>query len=105
MNETDEIYEEHTHKITSPITEDSARSRLDALTLFQLQEIARADGLPVNSNRGEQIKTILLAWFSPADGIAGRVISFQEILDRAENLPQGKRRAWRKRTHGKEMGF
>lgn len=101
----DEPYEEHAHEVTSPINEEQAKIKLDALTLTQLHEIAKADGLPENSNRGAQIKTILLAWFSPVDGIAGRVISFQEILDQAENLPQGKRRAWRKRTHGKEMGF
>ncbi len=101
----DETYEEHAHTVKSPIDEKQARIRLDALTLVQLHEIAKADGLPENANRGEQIKTILLAWFHPVGGIAGRVISFQELLDQAENLPQGKRRAWRKQTHGKEMGF
>jgi len=101
----DETYEEHAHEVTSPISEKQARIRLDALTLPQLNEIAKADGLPENANRGSQIKTILLAWFHPIGGIAGQVISFQELLDQAENLPQGKRRVWRKKTHGKEMGF
>ena len=102
---TDETYEEHAHEVTSPISEEQARVRLDALTLAQLNEIAKADGLPENANRDSQIKTILLAWFHPVGGVAGRVISFQELLDQAENLPQGKRRVWRKKTHGKEMGF
>lgn len=101
----DETYEEHAHKADSPIDERQARIRLDALTLVQLNEIAKADGLPENPNRGSQIKTILLAWFHPVGGIAGHVISFQELLDQAENLPQGKRRVWRRKTHGKEMGF
>jgi len=101
----DETYEEHAHEVKSPIDEKQARIRLDALTLEKLHEIAKADGLPENNNRGAQIKTILLAWFHPVGGIAGRVISFQELLDQAENLPKGKRRAWRKQTHGKEMGF
>lgn len=101
----DETYEEHKHEVTSPINEEQARIKLDVLTLEQLHEIAKADGLPENSNRGAQIKTILLAWFHPVGGVAGRVISFQELLDQAENLPQGKRRVWRKKTHGKEMGF
>lgn len=113
MSQTDEFgnpigdddYEEHAHKVKSPITEAFARERLNSFSLSQLHEIANADGLPVMGTRGEQIKNILLAWFSPIDGIAGRVISFQALLDQAENLPQGDRRAWRKKTHGKEMGF
>lgn len=102
---TDETYEEHAHEVKSPMDEKQARIRLNDLTLAQLHDIADADGLPRNNNRGEQIKTILLAWFHPVGGVAGRVISFQELLDQAGNLPQGKRRVWRKRTHGKEMGF
>jgi hypothetical protein len=101
----DEAYEEHAHEAISPIDEKQARIRLDALTLAKLNEIAKADGLPENPNRDSQIKTILLAWFHPVGGIAGQVISFQELLDQAENLPQHKRRAWRKKTHGKEMGI
>ena len=75
----DETYEEHTHEVKSPINEDQARAKLNELTLRQLHDIARADGLPENSNRGAQIKTILLAWFHPVGGVAGRVISFQEL--------------------------
>lgn len=97
-------YKEHPHKAVSPITEKQAREKLDELTLHALHEIAMADGIPTNNNRGVQIQGILLSWFRPV-GIGERVISFQEVLDQAEKLPQGKRRAWRKRTHGKELGF
>ena len=101
----DETYDEHAHEVKSPINEGQARAKLNELTLRQLHDIARSDGLTENDNKGAQILTILLAWFHPVGGIAGRVISFQELLDQAENLPQGKRRVWRKKTHGKEMGF
>lgn len=101
----EDAYEEHSHKIKSPITQEYARERLMSLSLSQLHEIANADGLPVTGNRGEQIKSILLSWFSPVAGVGGRVISFQALLDEAENLPQHERRVWRKKTHGKEMGF
>jgi hypothetical protein len=97
------MYEEHAHVVTSPLTEKEARKKLDELTLTALHDIAMAEGIPTNNNRGSQMTGILLAWFHAGDG--DRELSFQEVLDQAEKLPQGKRRAWRKRTHGKEMGF
>lgn len=98
------MYEEHAHVAPLPLTEKEARKKLDTLTLTALHDIAMASGLPTNNNRGAQITGILLAWFHAGDG-DGRALSFQEVLDQAEKLPQGKRRAWRKRTHGKELGF
>ncbi len=101
----DDHYEEHTHEVKSPITEAFARERLLSFSLSQLHEVAIADGLPIVGNRRGQIKAILLSWFSPSHGIGGRVVSFQTLLDQAENLPTGDRRIWRKQTHGREMGI
>ena len=98
------MYEEHAHVIPSPLTEKQARKKLDELTLTALHDIAMAEGIPTNNNRGAQTEGILLAWFHASDD-SGRELSFQAVLDQAEKLPQGKRRAWRKKTHGKEMGF
>ena len=101
----DSDYIEHSHEIESPISEEYARDRLASLSINQLNEIARADGLAVVGGRGTQIKVILSSWFHSVTGIAGRVISFQDQLDRAENLPQNEKRVWRKKTFGKEMGI
>lgn len=98
------MYEEHAHTVPSPLTETEAREKLNELTLTALHDIAMAEGIPTSNNRESQTTGILLAWFHAGDG-DDRALSFQAVLDQAEKLPQGKRRAWRKRTHGKEMGF
>ena len=101
----DDHYEEHTHEVKSPITEAFARERLLSFSLSQLHEVAIADGLPIVGNRRGQIKAILVSWFSPTHGIGGRVVSFQELLNQAEHLPQHERRVWRKNTYGKDLGI
>ena len=105
IREEGSMYEEHAHTIISPLTEAQAKKKLLGLTLHELHSVAMSEGIPTNNNRGVQINGILLAWFQPGDRESGREMSFQEVIAQAESLPQGKRRAWKKRTHGKEMGF
>lgn len=92
----------HDHKIVNPLTRESAMEKLKALTFKQVRDIATADALPIHNDVNQQIEIVLLHWFpSHAEG----PISMPEMLDLAEKMPPGKRPVWRKRTHGKEMGF
>lgn len=95
----------HRHEAPDLLTKAKAAERLEQMNLWALQEIARADGLPVHEQRGYQIQTILNHWFPPDMDNPDRPMSFKEVLDMEELVPKGQRRVWRKKTWGKEMGF
>jgi hypothetical protein len=96
----------HGHDAPNPMSQKEATERLEKLNLYSLQEIARADGLPVHDQRGYQIQTILLHWYPPNQNVPeGENVSFRELIEREEQIPIGERRVWRKKTWGKEMGF
>lgn len=93
----------HEHVVPQPLTRAEIEDRLNKLTLKQLREIAQADGIPVLDDLNRQREAILFHWFpARADGSEP---SFQELVRMADQISPGQRRVWKKRTHGKELGF